>query len=541
MSISKKISNKFNLNFFTIIFICISLILGIFFRFYNLDQKFYSYDETYTSLRASGYYVSEMLSELAHKDSFFPIEDFQKYQHPNPGKGVQQIISGLSQEESHHVPIYFILTRFWSQILNGTLNDVVAARSFSAFCSLLALFLMYLLCQELFHSEKVSLIAVALMAISPFHVLYGQYARPYSLFTAVVLLSSFLLLRAVKEKTLNSWFLYTLISILGFYTQIFMALVIVSHFIYVLILERFKATRVFLSFLLSSLIAFILGFMWIAMAISLNSKTGAIGTKSLRFFSLSEVVRLHLLRLSRLFVDTHNLGGIVRFEDNNLLTNIVRFSLISFVLIIVIYSLLYLIQKSSRREWLFILALIAVTGLSLGGVIRVIPNQMETRYYVPFYLGIQISVAYLIAQKLERRNNIFALIFVFLIGLGIISCTISSQAQIWWSNLPGSIIQAPQVVKAVNNAENPIVIWNDYKDPLSWNTHVLLGLSYKLNPKSRFLYLNQISNLDQLLVKSNSLLLFKPNEEIQQKLTHIYNLEPAYEGQSNPWLWKISK
>jgi hypothetical protein len=84
--------------------------------------------------------------------------------------------------------------------------------------------------------------------------------------------------------------------------------------------------------------------------------------------------------------------------------------------------------------------------LVIGRSYWVIPNQMETRYYVPFILAFRFLLPILL-HKSWRESNIFALIFVFLIGLGIISCTISSQAQIWWSNLPGSIIQAPRLLK----------------------------------------------------------------------------------------------
>ncbi|ACK66453.1 conserved hypothetical protein [Rippkaea orientalis PCC 8801] len=538
MKISR-LSIKLSFDFLIIFLICLSLVLGIFFRFYHLDKKFYSYDETHTSLRVSGYAASEMFSELASKNAAFDLVDFQKYQHPNSDKGTSQIISGLSKEDPHQAPIYFILARFWVQFFNHTLNNVAATRAFSAFLSVLALFLMYLLCQELFNSKKAALIAVALMAISPFHVLYGQYARPYSLFTVMVLLSSFLLLKVLKKKTLFNWILYTLACLFGFYTHIFMSLVIVSHFIYVLFLERFKLTRVFLSFIVSTLVTSTAGLLWLSTAISYNTKSGSIG--NFRFWKLSQVIKMHLFRVSKVFVDTHNLGGIVRFESNSLLTTISQLLLVALLLVLIIYSLLYLIQKSDREQWLFVLSLIAVTGLLLGGIVRLIPNQMEARYYIPVYLGIQISIAYLLAQKINQKNNVFAMIFMTLIGLGIISCSISSQAQIWWVNLPSSIIQAPQVVQTVNAAKNPIIVWNDYQDVNgNWNTHVLLGWSYKLNPNVRFVYLNENSNLDQLLEDSNDLLLFKPQEEVQQKLSQKYNLEPAYQGESNPWLWTIN-
>ena len=39
----------------------IFLVVGVFFRFANLDAKVYWHDETYTSLRISGYTVNETI------------------------------------------------------------------------------------------------------------------------------------------------------------------------------------------------------------------------------------------------------------------------------------------------------------------------------------------------------------------------------------------------------------------------------------------------------------------------------------------------
>ena len=44
---------KPNLQLLVTFLVGLSLVLGIFFRFYHLDYKFYSYDETHTSLSVS--------------------------------------------------------------------------------------------------------------------------------------------------------------------------------------------------------------------------------------------------------------------------------------------------------------------------------------------------------------------------------------------------------------------------------------------------------------------------------------------------------
>ena len=61
------------------------LVLGIFFRFANLDRKFYWIDETYTSLRVSGYTEAEIIKQISYQKITSP-SDLQKYQQINSEK-----------------------------------------------------------------------------------------------------------------------------------------------------------------------------------------------------------------------------------------------------------------------------------------------------------------------------------------------------------------------------------------------------------------------------------------------------------------------
>ena len=79
---------------------------------------------------------------------------------------------------------------------------------------------------------KSSWMAIALMTISSFHVLYAQEARPYSLWTVTILLSSWVLLRALRLKTQVSWGIYAVTLALGFYTHLYSLFVSIGHGIY---------------------------------------------------------------------------------------------------------------------------------------------------------------------------------------------------------------------------------------------------------------------------------------------------------------------
>src|SRR5919199_1416704 len=114
--------------------IVVLLALGVFFRFVNLDRKVYWLDETYTSLRISGYTETEAAKQVS-KGQILTIEDLQKYQNPNPEKSLGDTIKGLAVEEPQVTPLYFVMVKWWVQMFG---NTVSVTRSLSAFISLLA-------------------------------------------------------------------------------------------------------------------------------------------------------------------------------------------------------------------------------------------------------------------------------------------------------------------------------------------------------------------------------------------------------------------
>ncbi|HEY9709495.1 MAG TPA: glycosyltransferase family 39 protein, partial [Oculatellaceae cyanobacterium] len=154
------------------VLIVVVLILGVFFRLANLDLKVYWEDEAFTSLRISGYTEAELIQQVFNGHEI-GVADLQKYQHPNPEKGVIDTIKGLAVEEPQHTPLYFLMVRLWVQWFG---NSVLITRSLSALLSLLVFPCLYWLCRELFESPLTAWIAMAMMAISPFHVVYAQEA-----------------------------------------------------------------------------------------------------------------------------------------------------------------------------------------------------------------------------------------------------------------------------------------------------------------------------------------------------------------------------
>ena len=89
----------------------------------------------------------------------------------------------------------------------------------------------------------------------------------------------------------------------------------------------------------------------------------------------------------------------------------------------------------------FVVTVMAVTALAvvlpdviLGGI-----RSTKALYLFPAYLGMQIAVAYLLATKIRARGmpswkrQVSKVLTLVLLTGGVLSNTVSSQAETWWA------------------------------------------------------------------------------------------------------------
>jgi uncharacterized membrane protein len=390
-----KNSSKPNIRKNSVLFrlIIIILLIGIFFRFFNLDKKLYWIDEAYTSLRIAGHTEAEIRPQF-FEGEILSNKDMQKDQHLNPEKGVMDTLKSLAAEDAQHPPLYYLMLRYWMQWFG---NSVIAIRSLSAFISLLIFPCLYWLCTELFKSPNVTWVAIAIIAISPFHVLYAQEAREYGLWTITILLSSAALLWAMRVKTKISWITYALTVVLGLYTYIFTGLIVVGHGIYVIAVEQFKLSKTLKKYLLASLVGLIAFVPWILVVLnSFNRIQSTTSWMNETTNPLSLITRW-AGNLSRIFLDL----GVD--ANDSLSSTVFLIPLILILLVLVGYSIYFLIRTTPKRAWLFVLTLVAVTPIVLRVPDLIVGGRRSgtARYLIPSYLGIQITVAYLLATKIN--------------------------------------------------------------------------------------------------------------------------------------------
>jgi uncharacterized membrane protein len=509
------------------VFIIILLVLGVFFRFVNLDRKTYWGDEAHTSILISGYTFEER-AQQTRNGSLISIKELQKFQSPDPNKSafasVIDTIKNLATQDNQHMPLYYSLVTLWLQWFG---HSVAVTRSFSAFISVLAFPCLYWLCQELFESSLVGWIAMGLIAVSPAHVLYAQEARPYSLWIVAILLSSAALLRAMRLKTKISWLIYAATVSLGLYTHLLFGLVLIGHATYVAAIERFRLSKTLISYVLTSLAGFLTFVPWILIMITITPKFDAQSWQTAtRATTLSVAIRWAGL-VSRPFFDL----GVGPSDPLKLQIPLIPFILI--LLTLIIYSIYFLCSQTPKRVWLFVLTLIGVAGLAL-----MLPDLIfgqrrgTTRFIFPCILGIQISVAYLLTTQMtsisanNRRQKLWQFISVILISMEVISCAISSQAEMWWNKAPDKNGYNSQMASIVNEATQPLLISDAYE---------VYVFSYKLDPKVRLQLVGK-GDIPEIPDGFSEVFLYKPSESLR------FGLEKEYKSEVKPlykFLWKL--
>lgn len=506
--------------------IIIILVIGVFFRFVNIDKKLYWGDEVFSSLRISGYTQSEMNEQLSN-GRLLTIEDLHKYQYPNSEKNVVDTIKGVMLEDSQILPLYIVITRFWLEWFG---NSVAVARSFSAFLSLLTFPCIYWLCLELFESSLVGWIAMALVAVSPIHVVYAQEVRAYSLWIVTILISSVALLRAMRLKTKVSWCIYAATLSIGFYTHLFFTLVAFAQGVYVIVIERFRLSKTSIYYLISSLAGFISFVPWIWIIIT-NPQLEAVSWASAKQTVFASATRWAGI-FSRTFLDL----GISPSDPGKIKLLLIPF--IGIILALMLYSIYFLCRRTSKEVWLFVLTLIGSVGLPLLVADFVFQKRYATsRYTLPSVLGIQLAVAYLFSTKLTSVSTKFwskklwpFVTFMVIMG-GIISCTISSQAQIWWNKLPEKNQEILQIANIVNQGNKPLLISDASIIPS------IQVIGHLVDPKVR-LQIVEKNQLPEITNGFTDIFLFNSSDFLKAGIEKIYNSKLQ---QVNDILWKITK
>jgi uncharacterized membrane protein len=505
-------------------------------RFINLDEKITWADETFTYLRIYGYTKADLMQEVVNSQILTAGTLLEKYQSPGVGKSIIDTVKGLALEDPKHPPLYFVMTNLWVQCFGST---VAATRSFSAFISLLVFPALYWLCQELFQSKIVGLVAIAIIAVSPFHLVYAQEARMYSFSTLNILLSSAALLRAIRLHTKSSWSIYSVTLLIGLYTNLLFSLVAIGQGLYVAVNQRLRTKKILIAYL-SALLAGILAFLpWLFLIITQSDKVQETIKWSKLIVPLNDLVDLWQINWARVFFDITSKSSYSDQLQNNL-----WFLIIRLLVILLFYAVYFLCRKTPKSTWSFILILILLTALAqaipdliFGGIRSII-----IRYSIPVYLGCHLAVAHLLAQKailspnMNLRKYLWRLLLLGLISLQIISCLIILPKKTWWNKAYNS--DNIPIVNIIKQSPKPLIIC--LKCGRDWGWGNVLSLSYLLEPETKFQLFPE-TNIKEIPDTFTDVFFLNLSEKLQDTLKKEHGLNIGLVFKHNLSLWKLKK
>ncbi|WP_293121042.1 glycosyltransferase family 39 protein [Moorena sp. SIO4G3] len=513
------------------------IVLGIFFRFYHLENKIYWHDETFTSMGISGHTLAELKQEIVNEQvtSFSTLD---QYQYINPDRGIDNTVRYLIESDPHHPPFYYVLVRLWAQIFGDSPSEV---RILSAIFSLLIIPAFYWLCLELFGSSLVGYVGISLVAVSPLHILFAEEARQYSLWTLICILSSAALLWAIRRETFWSWSVYSLILCLGFYTHLLTALVAIAHGTYVAIKQSFRLTKTALSYLCGTLVASILFLPWLLVLIG-NVDTAVTQTSwlSSKFDNPFSLILSFFNRTRAVFFDVNLANDTPWIDFGTVDSPTLYIAATAFSLFLLTYVVYFLFQEISSRKGLLFISLLGffctilflLYDLIFGGVISSV-----FRYHLPFYVGLQLVFASVITlhifsdQLWQQRMGI--LIASSLLIASIISDVSIMRNDSWWLNEPSHT--SHEISKAINQFDSPLLIIDDN----IINLGAALVLSHQLDSKTHLLSMHEGHSLELPLEYTNIFLLDLSYSQnlFEQARQEGYSLRPIYPLKR---LWKIS-
>ncbi|MCR9145137.1 MAG: hypothetical protein NXI24_23065 [bacterium] len=511
-----------------------AIVAGVFFRFYNAEHKLLWHDEVYTQLFAAGTQAREWRGAIYNAKPL-DVSKVQALTRDRPERGVFDTIRGLAEDEPQHPPVYYILARIYVAQFG---DSIAVLRGLSAILSLLALPAMFWLCLELGASRRACWSGVALIAVSPFFVLYAQEARQYSLWAALIIALNAALLRALhltesiltsKEQTpgnprnihadsytgrvFGAWSVYAGFVALALYVSFSTAAVLFSQAIFVALCTRLHINRLSLTAAAA-----------MTAGVALFAPWAYLLWRNLQAFSLSmawskvtTIPRIELfeslaLNISRVFWNVDDVSG--KIESPLMLIGVLA------TVGLTLYALFFVYKNAGPRrlrDLLFALFLIPIVMLLLPDLLFGGIRSISGRYLTPAWIAALCAVAIALDSPPAQSPRRFvispgrALLFAIL-AAGLASCYANAQRQVVWTK--GISVKLPKAAEIINQARQPLVV-GDFERHHPGN---LLALSHLLKAGTRLQFLPRHDPNYRLPAGIRNVFLYSPIPEFRASL-----------------------
>lgn len=501
------------------------LLLGTWLRFDGIDHKVFWFDELYSALWYSGHDLEQATPERVGRP--MRPQELTSLLRLEEGSDLGSIIDVIIRDDPQHTPLYFVALRIWAGLVGDSIG---ALRSLSALADLLILPFLFWLCMELAHSRRVAWIAVALVALSPFHIAYSQEMRQYTLWMLLIVSSSAWFLWTLRSPARWKWLLYGLAVAAGLYTHLLYGLVVLAHAVYLggahfLIRSGCSGRdlRSLAGYGLATAGGLLLFSPWV-WVIATHFPTAAARVS----WSQEEVGLLHLVAMwasnySAVFLDTNHT---LKFIEHPGPTVYASFAARALILVPVAAAVLALLRNPRHRANLFLLALIGVPFLALalpdllfGGV----RSGAGNRYLAPSYLGVELAVASWLGGNVNRsgggQRRIMTGTLVTILAAGVFSGCLYARSETWWHKSIGYFNGA--AARIVNAQARPLVV--------SASVTSLLTLSTRLDEKVTVMLVEDPQHVGNI-GPYGAVYVLEPDEKMRAGLMRIYaaGLEPVF-------------
>lgn len=476
--------------------------VGVVLRVATLDAKVYWHDEVFTSLRVAGY-IGQQVGDSLFTGQQVTAQDLQAFQTFASEARFGDTLASLI-DHPEHPPLYYLLAYGWGRLLGPS---VAGYRAIAAFFSVLCIPLAALLGRELFpKTPTVGWVAAGLMALSPIQLVYAQEARQYSLWIALTLLSTWLLVRALQRGGWGHWLAYGLALGLGLQTSVMMALVGFSHGLVILL--QVPPRR------------------W-------GPPMGAAGLALLVFSPWLGVMVQHWGRVERVTAWTQQsapwsllakLWGLhyasVVFDPALPLTHPYTVLFPPLVVGLVGWAAYDELRRGPALAARLLVVMLLLPPVLLIGIDLMRNGQMSgtTRYFLSSLVAAQLLLAASIGRALATPPRWVGVgLLTGVLGLGLVAGGLYTRAPAWWNK--GISYHNEAIAEQINQAADPLVLSFAGANALGDT----ISLSYHLNPGVPLRLVRDPEHY-QVPEEPADIFLFKPNPDIATNLAERYTL-----------------
>jgi uncharacterized membrane protein len=395
--------------------------LGTWFRFSHLQTKYYFYDEVYSALHAAGYTVAE-LSAYDPQRSITAGEFVQIFQMPGAERGPADTVRVLAITDASHPPLYYLLERGMEEALG---DSIAARRTLAAVAGLLLLPAVFWFCIELFGTALAGWLTLAVVALSPYQVVFSQQVREWTLFELLAVLTAALMLRALRGDRTLPWVAYAIALVLMLYSAILSVFALLGLSLFVLLRSASYGRRSVRAFWIASCVGFAAFVPWLA-SLALHWREA---TRTNQWAAAALPLKLYVAKLaftaSAVFFDAEYL-------------NVRLAGVLPFVALAAGFAVWLFVRDAQRDGKSLVFCLFGTTaaGFVLTDAVLRASRAAQPRYLVLASLAAEIGVACGLALGLaegSRRTRAAASLAVILLAEAA-STAVGCVQRSWWSN-----------------------------------------------------------------------------------------------------------